>query len=160
MAGDATNLTLPNRTGSATSNSLLAKQRLRAAVLEEHYRINEECPGTHANGGLIAERLQEGVRSVIGAGLYWIDKGFLDPGADGIVSEAGNPAVIEYSARITHLGIDFIEDPTGWQGREIPATIIYIIAGHDVKDITVAGRDAQNVGGEVSGAVSQGGTTQ
>ena len=119
----------------------LRKQELRARVLREHYKLNEEYPGTHANAGLVGGRLNLDLREVILAGLYLMDKGLLKPSEDGVITETGNPAVVEYFARITDTGIDFVEDPTDWGGRNLPSGLVYILAGGNVTGVTVAGRD-------------------
>jgi hypothetical protein len=134
----------------------LSKQQLRADVLTEHYKLNEEYPGIRANARLISERLCIDNRLALGAGLYLIDKGFLDPGDDGIVHELGNPGVFDYRARITDHGIDFVEDPTAWLERDVPRALVYIVAGGDVSGVTVAARDLQAVSGDGPGVVSQG----
>jgi hypothetical protein len=128
---------------SAFSERALEKQRLRAAVLEVHYRVNEDYPGTRPSGTEIAERLGVELRVVVEAGLYLIDKGFLETGGDRILYEVGNPAARDYRSRITDRGIDFVEGPNEWQGRDVPNALVFIVAGGDVNDIKVSGRDLQ-----------------
>lgn len=124
---------------------LFEKQQIRAAVLRSHYELNEQYPGTYGNAREIAELLGTDLRIIVGAGLYLIGKGFLDPGDDGIAEEIGNRAVPDYYARITDRGIDFVEDPTAWHGREVPGSLVYIFAGGDVSGISVAARDLQTM---------------
>jgi hypothetical protein len=131
----------------------MSKDEQRAAVLRFYYENNEKQPGGYHATAAVSHSTGLDKAVVLEAQQYFVDKGFLTSGPrQQMRGEAGLLAIM---ARITDRGMDFVEHPTDWRGGDMPSALINLF----VRDLNIAGRDQQVVGGDVSGSVAQGHAT-
>jgi hypothetical protein len=134
----------------------VSKDEKRAEVLRFYYAHNEKHPGNVEQTIVVARTTGLDTSTVLEAQQYLVDKGFLNSGPRQQIRALGEGLVAMF-ARITDSGIDFVENPGDWKGREVPAAFVNIFTQGDVSGINVAGRDQQIIGGDVvDSAVAQG----
>jgi hypothetical protein len=134
------------------------KDDQRAAVLRFYYEHNEKHPGGHEQTAVVARETNIESGTVLEAQQYLVDKGLLSSGPQQQVRSLGR-GLVAILARITDRGIDFVEHPADWRGREIPSALVNIFSHGNVSGLNVAGRDQQVVGGDLSGSIAQGNAT-
>lgn len=132
------------------------KDEQRAAVLAYYYQVNEQHPGGYAQTIEVVNGTGLDSRAVLEAQQYLVDKYLLASREDGQQLRAlGAPGVRAFIARITASGVDFVEHPEEWIGRDVPKALVNIVA----RNVNYAAGDQQVVGRDASGILAQGAAT-
>jgi len=104
----------------------MTRDEQRVAVLRFYYEHNEREPGGMERTAGVVEGTGLSAPVVSQAQLYLIDKGFL---LTTTIRQPLHGGYSTYIARITDKGIDFIEHPGDFRGRDVPSALINIVAG-------------------------------